>query len=75
MLVQRNPQLCGETVGCRFNLPRFGSSDPRTARNINLWYEWAANLTVLVALFRATAAVGHQLYLADHLIARLPENC
>jgi len=57
-------------------LPQFGSGDAATARDINSWHEWAANLTVLAALFHATAALGHHYIWHDHLIGRmrLPEN-
>ena len=54
-----------------FDVPQFGSGDSATARSINSGHEWAANLIVLVALFHAAAALGHQYIWRDHLLARM----
>jgi cytochrome b561 len=52
-------------------MPRFGNGDPATERGINSLHEWAANLVVLVALFHAAAALGHQYIWRDHLLQRM----
>jgi cytochrome b561 len=52
-------------------MPRFGNGDPATERGINSLHEWAANLVVLVTLFHAAAALGHQYIWRDHLLQRM----
>ena len=54
-----------------FSMPRFGDGNSVTERRLNSWHEWAANLTVLAALFHAAAAFGHEFIWRDHLIARM----
>lgn len=57
------------------SIPRFGSGDPATERRINSCHEWVANLTVVVALFHAAAALSHQYIWRDHLLERMrPPN-
>jgi cytochrome b561 len=52
-------------------MPRFGNGDPVTERNINTLHEWAANLLVLIAVFHAAAALGHQFIWRDRLLQRM----
>ena len=52
-------------------MPRVGNGAPATEHGINTLHEWAANLVVLVALFHAAAALGHQYFWRDHLLQRM----
>ena len=66
-----NASYRGYQVYGVLTLPRFGSGDPVTEDSVNSWHEWAANLTVLLALVHATAALGHQFIFRDHLLERM----
>lgn len=52
-------------------LPRFGTGDAATRHSINEWHELAANLTILVGLLHATAALVHQYVWRDRLLDRM----
>lgn len=52
-------------------VPQFGTGDTATRRSINEWHELAANLTILVALAHAAAALMHQYVWRDHLLERM----
>ena len=52
-------------------MPRFGNGDPATERSINTLHEWVANLLVLVAVFHAAAALGHQYIWRDRVLQRM----
>ncbi|MBN9007549.1 MAG: cytochrome b/b6 domain-containing protein [Rhizobiales bacterium] len=54
-----------------WSVPQFGTGDAATRRSINEWHELAANLTVLVALVHAAAALVHQYVWRDHLLERM----
>jgi cytochrome b561 len=54
-----------------WSLPQIGTGDAATRRAINEWHELAANLTVLVALLHAGAALIHQYVWRDQLIDRM----
>ncbi len=54
-----------------WSVPQFGMSDAATRRSINEWHELAANLTALVALAHAAAALVHQYVWRDHLLERM----
>ena len=54
-----------------WSVPQFGTGDAATRRSINEWHEWAANLTVLVGLLHAAAALVHHYVWRDRLLNRM----
>ena len=54
-----------------WSLPQVGTGDAATRRAINEWHELAANLTVLVALLHAGAALIHKYVWRDQLLDRM----
>lgn len=54
-----------------WSVPQFGTGDAATRRSINEWHELAANLTVLVAVAHAAAALVHHYLWRDRLLKRM----
>lgn len=54
-----------------WSLPQVGTGDTATRHTIDDWHEIAANLTVLVALLHAAAALLHQYVWRDQLLERM----
>jgi cytochrome b561 len=54
-----------------WSFPRFGAGDAATRHSLNEWHGLAANLTVLLALLHAGAALLHQYVWRDHLLDRM----
>ena len=54
-----------------WSLPQIGTGDAAIRRSINDWHELAANLTIVVALLHAMAALMHQYVWRDHLMKRM----
>jgi cytochrome b561 len=54
-----------------WSVPQFGTGDAVTRRSINGWHELAANLTMLVGLLHAAAALVHQYVWRDRLLNRM----
>ena len=54
-----------------WSVPQFGTGDVATRRSINDWHELVSNLTVLVGLIHAAAALVHYYVWRDRVLNRM----